>query len=45
MQEFISQMIALIENLRTVSGQTANEIENKINDISSDSDVDEIEIF
>ncbi|MBR2440481.1 MAG: hypothetical protein IKB25_09820 [Lentisphaeria bacterium] len=45
MQEFISQMIALIENLRTVSGQTVNEIENKINDISSDSDVDEIEIF
>lgn len=45
MQEFISQMIALIENLRTVSGQTENEIENKINDISSDSDVDEIEIF
>ena len=45
MQEFISQMIALIENLRTVSGQTVNEIENKINDFSSDSDIEEIEII
>ena len=44
MQKFIRDLIELLGNIGNISAQTANEIEEKINDFSSESEIREIEI-